>query len=396
MAMVEPVSAAPPQQGLPVAVSAARLRPFATDDAGRGYFRTDYHHRFLATALLRQLEQGRSLLLLSGEPAADGELLERFINEERERGYRASLVRCRPGMSFADVVRAYGRLLALQPEADGTGIWTLLSHLMIEARSGLTRVLILENVEALERASFDELLGFTQLDQPHVMPVVLLAASAFAEDADAPHLAFLRSAITARVPIDRLEPEEVGAFIRYQLNAFSHEENTQLPPETVGAIVAAAAGSAAIVNSLARQAMEAITRTAPQRPPLLPPATETPATPPPPVPAPVVPPAADVEPMPLLAPLREQSTRHRRRRWWLPATVTGAIYVAAVALSGLALLYLLVPDAPQSAPPVAALAALPPDAATTAAPATQPPSGVAAAPTTEAPAEGAVATLEGR
>ncbi len=370
--MTEPISATDEDQGEPVAAPALqRLLPFAADDAGIGYFRSDYHHRFLVAALLRQLAQGRSFLLLGGEPGADGELLERFLNEERGGRHRASLVRCRPGMAFADVVRAYSRQLGLRQEADGAGIWTLLSHLMIEARNGVTRILILEHAEALERDSFDELLGFTQLDQPHVMPVVLLASSDSVGGPEAPHLAFLQSVITGRVPVDRLEPEEVDAFIRYQLNALPQEDGTLLPPETVRAIAAAAGGSAAAVNRLARQAVDGAASITLQRPPILPPAP---------------PPAAEteIEPLALVAPLPEAEPVPRRR-WRLPAGAALGVYVAMVALSGFGLLYLLVPRAPHTAP--AAALSVPSPAAdggqVAAAPAAEPPlagASVAAAP----------------
>jgi len=72
--------------------------PFADDAAGAGYFSTDYHHRFLVTAIRERLAKARGFVLVSGEPSADGEMLARYLTDEKETGYRVALVRCRTGM----------------------------------------------------------------------------------------------------------------------------------------------------------------------------------------------------------------------------------------------------------------------------------------------------------
>ncbi|MGO8921039.1 MAG: hypothetical protein ACLQJR_34540 [Stellaceae bacterium] len=430
---------APSSQTARAALAPPRLKPFAEDDAGFAYFRSDHHHRFLAAAIFRHLAEGRGFLLVNGVTAADGELLQRFLDEEGKARYRTSLVRCRPGMDFDDVVRAYNRQLGLPQEADGSGLWSLLSYLMHEARNGATRVLILAHAEMLTQDSVDELLRFTQLDQPRVMPVMLLASSGFAEGEDAPLSAALGSLLTARIPLERLEPEEVSGFIRFQLNALDAAASLPVAPDTVRAIALAADGSPAAVNRLMRQAMEAAESSrmavrpppaAPAPPPAAPapaaplpapppalvpappPATSMPApppaalapTPPPAAPLPAPPPAVLVPAplpaalvpaapsaalvptpppaVPLLAPPpaalapappptpprieapasfapppQPPAEAPAQRRQRLPAMLAAGLYIAAVSLTGLSLLYLLAPGEPQpAAPPVAATA----------------------------------------
>jgi type II secretory pathway predicted ATPase ExeA len=280
--VAEPVAAA---------VAATSPRPFAGDFAGSGYFESDHHHRYIATAIFRELAKGHGLVLLCGEHTADVDLVERFLNEEGRDRYRASLVRCRPEMDFGALVRSYNRRLGLRQEAGSDGIWALLSHLMAEVRKGVRRLLVLENAESLDLTCFDELLRFMRLDEPHVMPVVLLGSADFAERLATPAFGFLNSAITGRVPFDRLEQEEVGAFLHYQLNVLPGDERALFPPEVVNLIAVRAGGSAAVVNRLALDVLEQGRRDAVREAALVAPPEHAPAIA-------VVPPAAEAVPEP--------------------------------------------------------------------------------------------------
>ena len=239
MAMLEPISGGGPQQGGAVArLAPPRLRPFATDDAGSGYFLSDYHHRHLVAALLRRLAEGKAVLLLTGEPAADGVLLERFINEERGSAI-ARVWWAAAGMTFSDVVRGYGERLSLPPEPEGAGIWTLLRISCARCATG--------HVRADPRACRG-----ARCRQPRRVAGLYPARSAACDAAAAGGLVgrqrrhrrialrLLATGDHRLMPIDRLEPEEVEAFIRYQLNALTPEESAAFVPETVRAIAAAA------------------------------------------------------------------------------------------------------------------------------------------------------------
>jgi type II secretory pathway predicted ATPase ExeA len=235
----------------------AAAEPFADDAAGAGYFSTDYHHRFLVGAIRERLAKARGFVLVSGEPAADGEMLARYLTDEKESGYRVALVRCRTGMVFDDLVRAYSRQLGLRADDDSARLWALLSHLMLETRNGVTRILVVENADALDIRTFDELHRFARLDDPHLMSVVLLATPSFAQRLDAAPLNFLKPAIVGQVAVQHLHADEVGAFIHYQLNTVAPHRAMMLNSDDIGAIAAAANGNPATVNRLARQALVA-------------------------------------------------------------------------------------------------------------------------------------------
>jgi type II secretory pathway predicted ATPase ExeA len=258
MSTAQPISVGSRAENPAAAILAARRQqPFAEDVSGEGYFRTDYHHRRIAAAILARLAKGHHLLLASGDPAADGELLERALHEEGGQRYRATLLRSSPTMDFGTLVRSCNRCLGLRQEAGSDGLWSLLSYLMAEVRKGVRRILVLEDAETLDAACFDELLRFARLDEPYVLPVVLLAGPGLAGRLAAGELAFLRSAITDRIAVDRLAPEEVGAFIRCQLNALAIDDEALFSAEAVERIAAAAGGDPATVNRLARDLLAA-------------------------------------------------------------------------------------------------------------------------------------------
>src|SRR5260370_41859030 len=125
---------------------AARLQassptePFADDAAGLEYFATDFHYEHLVARLCRNLAATRGFVLVSGMPAPDGELVERALNARKDAPHRATLVRCRAGMTLDPVTGASGRQLGLKDEADGAGQWSLLSRLIEDSRKGVVPV----------------------------------------------------------------------------------------------------------------------------------------------------------------------------------------------------------------------------------------------------------------
>jgi len=378
---------------------AARLQassptePFADDAAGLDYFATDFHYEHLVARLCRHLAATRAFVLVSGVPAPDGELVERALNARKDAPHRATLVRCRAGMTLDAVTRAYGRQLGLKDDADGADQWSLLSRLMEDSRKGVVRVLVLENADALDDRSFDALHRFATLDDPHFLPVVLLTARNFAARLDAPSLQFLQPAVVAHLALQHLEPEEVAAFVRYQINATDGRHEAAFTREAIAAIAAAAKGDPAAVNRLARQAAGILGRShgpmsppAPTAPPPQPAAAAKPKPKPPEPPAakvvqavrPVaVKPAAERAAAPsaakpsftaatlakVSAASRESAAsaaprsaaRRARARGMVPA-VTLAGYILLAAASAAALLYLLAPGADHDAETLAAQA----------------------------------------
>ena len=313
-------------------------QPFADDAAGAGYFSSDHHHRYLAESLVRQLAKGCNVVLVSGAPPADGELLTRFVDEVGSK-YRASVVACHAGMNFNDLMLAYSRQLGIGINRDKGRLWALLSHLMLETRRGITRVLILDHAETLDPLCFDELLRFSQLDAPRPVPIVLLAPPSFTNVLTTPALEFVNAAITGRLAVDRLAPEEVGAFIQYQLNGHSEAGKTPFSSELIALIATAADGNPAVINALAREIVlsakpRRLTVDEMREPDALP--VERAEAPP----ANVETTAAETEPAP--APMATAEKRHRRAgRQGMDLQIAG--YLALSVLIGAGLLYALVP-----------------------------------------------------
>ena len=230
-------------------------QPFADDTSGFGYFATDLHYRRLAATICRRIAPSSGIVLVTGDPAPDGELLMACLNGEGQTGHRATLVSCAPGTGFDALVRDYSEQLGLAADEEGGNLWPLISHLMLESRKGVTRLLLVDNADALDDKVFDELYRFAKVDDPHLLPVLLLATSAFDKRINTPALSFLKPAIVAQLPLHHLDADEVAAFIHYQLNAAEGAESDAFPPETIEAIAAAADGDPSIVNCLAREAL---------------------------------------------------------------------------------------------------------------------------------------------
>src|SRR5229473_7524423 len=200
-------------------------------------------------------------------------------------------------------------------------------------------------------------------------------ARSFAARLDSPGLQFLQPAIVAHLALQRLEPEEVAAFIRYQLNATDGRHEAAFTRDAIAAIAAAAKGDPAAVNRLARQAAGMLAR---RHGPATPPAPAVAAAAKPPMPEPrsaanlveaARPPAPRkaaeraAAPANAAAATRESAApAASRSAAWLArardvvpaATIAGYILLAAA--SAAALFYLLAPDADRDAAPLAAQA----------------------------------------
>ena len=234
-------------------------QPFANDSAGFDYFSTDFHYMNVAAEIRRLLLKQRGFVLLNGPPPPDGKLLERYLDgstaadASEAAPFRANLVRCREGWTFGDVVIAYSRELGLSPDA---GAWSILSQVMQESRKGLTRVLILDNAGALDDGGFDELRRFTRVDDPYILPVVLLAGPGFAERLEL-DLRSVKPSVVGSLPLQHLMPAEVAAFVRYQVEPIGESVEEAFTPGAVATIAEAAEGDPRVVNQLARQHLDA-------------------------------------------------------------------------------------------------------------------------------------------
>jgi hypothetical protein len=270
-----------------MAMMTARLVPsprqaFGDDAAGFGYFATDFHYQNVAVEIRRHLARQRGFVLVNGPPAPDGKLISKYLDganfpDQRDASRdRATLVRCGQSWTFGDVVIACGRELGLSADAGALRIWT---QVMKDSRWGLTRILIIDNADALDDDSFDELYRFAKLDDSHVLAVVLLVGPGFADRLET-RLHALKPAIVAAVPVQRLAIVEVAAFIRYQMEPLGADAEA-FAPEIIAVIADTAQGDPRMVNRLARQSLElfASSRRAPPPPPPAPPPVAAPSAP---------------------------------------------------------------------------------------------------------------------
>jgi formylglycine-generating enzyme required for sulfatase activity len=246
-----PPDQAPPDQAPP------------EDSAGFGYFATEAHYAVIAAEIRRRLAQRRGVVVLSGPPAPDGSLLEKYLDGSKSPDnrdtfrHRATLVRCSDGWTFGDLVIACGRELGLGPDA---GSLSIQAQVLREMRRGRTYALIIDNGDALKDRGLAELCRFARLDgPPNLLPVILLTGPGFDRRFEF-GLGEFKSDIILSLPIQHLLPGEVAAFIGYQIDPADGPNGKGLPAEIVTAITDVAQGDPRIVNRMIRQDLARLKR----------------------------------------------------------------------------------------------------------------------------------------
>jgi type II secretory pathway predicted ATPase ExeA len=260
-APIEPCGAACAGRGgsaMTAARSLSRSEPFAEETSGFGYFASATHYALIAARIVEQWTAHRGFVLVTSESGVDANHLVPRLQDDVTQ-FRVSLVRCRPGMEFDELIRAFGRVLGITLGSESSGrLWPIVSHLMLEARGGVHHVLALDAPDQLSADVFSELHRLAKIDDPPLLPVVLLTKSSFVARLEEPELSFLKAAITARLRLEWLEPNETELFIGYQANQTG--EMAFFSPETIEAIAKSSNGDPTLVNRFASRTLEFLRR----------------------------------------------------------------------------------------------------------------------------------------
>ncbi|MBV9523612.1 MAG: hypothetical protein JO010_12500 [Alphaproteobacteria bacterium] len=332
----------------------ARQDAFADETSGFDYFTSDAHCARLAAGICRELTR-RGFVLVSGEPAPDMALLAGRLDDAKA-GFRIAVVRCRTGMGFDEIVTSFGRAIGAPSGGDNSGrrLWPIVAHLIQEARKGVQHVLALEAADALADEILVQLHKLANLDDPPILPIILTARPSFSGRLEAPSLEPLKAAVTASFPLQRLDADEVAAFITHQLGG----EDIAFPAETIAAIANSAQGDPVLVNRLARGTLDFLRRTGAK---LAPPAPVIPLDAAPSAPrqsaAAGEASSGDAAPPSSAPPLGTVSPKRQR----MALRLAVAAYLLAIAVSGGAVFYLLAPGQSRSSTvDIAAAVATPP------------------------------------
>src|SRR6185437_11893354 len=289
---------------IPTGSAGARARGAAAPgeqalaDASAGYFLSLPHHQFVAATIRSHLNKQRGFVLLTGDPRPSGEMVAQLLNDQGNTGFRATLIQCSDGMAWGDLLRTLGQQLGLNADASTDLTWAVLTLLMQETRKGICRVLVLENADALDAATFEGLGDFAKLDDPYRLPVVVLASSEFAAELEAERSGLKRRLVGA-VALRQLAQDEVGTFIDFEFGRHTDFDRALFDPATIKEIADAGRGDPEQIKEMAWQVLSQARQQAAAPPPEPPVATKGDA-----------PPAAPRAPTPLpdpLAPLRESA-----------------------------------------------------------------------------------------
>ena len=221
---------------------------FATPDAGVGYFGTAEHYRHVGRAVVDYLHRG-GLVLVTGDPPV---CLPMLIEALRKAAPRPVIeVLCDPALDFrglCGVGRARTDPLTLDGvEGEGTGWVALRSPLYVFA-----------DADRLSDAQIECLLDANQAAPPDAAALdaaVVVAHSSFLGRLEGPAPHPLEDRLAAHLRLQRLDRDEVEAFIRYQLPPSSGRSDL-FTAQRVALIAIAAGGDPAVVNRFARGALE--------------------------------------------------------------------------------------------------------------------------------------------
>jgi hypothetical protein len=219
--------------------------PFATPDAGFGYFSTAEHYRHLAKGVVGALYRG-GVVLVSGDPSVClPTLTEALRNAAVPRA--VTEISCNPALDFSELYAGRGSARPDQPARRGAEG---------EAAKGAVLpppIYVFDGADRLSPVQIEALIDATQavpLSAPTARAGVLVANSSFPGPRGKSATPDLEKRFAAHLRVQQLDRDEIEAFVRYQLPEGGANLVTA---QRVALIAIASAGDPAVVNRLAHR-----------------------------------------------------------------------------------------------------------------------------------------------
>jgi hypothetical protein len=230
--------------GMTSADSSLCSSAFATADAGFEYLATAEHYRYLAKGIVGALHRG-CLVLVTGNPAASSPMLAAALREAAAPRTVIELS-CGPDLD-CQTLFAGG---SMRPDTPAPAL--------VEEEPGrpepLFPIFVLADADRLSDGQIEEFQTATQAmpPRPHGFDAgVLLAHSDFVTRAESGGLHLLDVGLAAHFRLQRLERDEVEAFIRHQLPP--GEGADPFTAQRLALIAVTSGGDPAVVNRFARR-----------------------------------------------------------------------------------------------------------------------------------------------
>jgi hypothetical protein len=230
--------------GMTSADSSLCSSAFATEDAGFEYLATAEHYRYLAKGIVGALHRG-CLVLVTGNPAASSPMLAAAL---RKAAAPRTVIEhsCGPDLD-CQTLFADGSMRPDTPVSAAVGEEA-------ERSEPLLPIFVLADADRLSDGQIEEFQTAAQAMPPgaHGFEAgVLLAHSDFVTRAESPGLHLLDAGLAAHFRLQRLERDEVEAFIRHQLPP--GEGADPFTAQRLALIAITSGGDPAVVNRFARR-----------------------------------------------------------------------------------------------------------------------------------------------
>jgi hypothetical protein len=200
---------------MPPAVSSSSGGAPAVEVAS-GYLASEAHCLSVAGRILAALHGDVSVVLVTGDPAADPQLLSQALRKLAGSRHRVIGISCGPELTGEDVFRA-GSVVATLPAGGGTV--TISDTAETDAP-----LFVFDEAERLSDQQLGEICATIQRGAKQNAAGVLLARRGFLARLEQPSLQFLREPLVLQLRFDEIGDDEGIDFLRHQL-AFRHSQD---------------------------------------------------------------------------------------------------------------------------------------------------------------------------
>jgi len=185
-------------------------------EAASGYLASEAHCLSVAGRILAALHRDVSVVLVTGDPAADPQLLSQALRKLAGSRHRVIGISCGPELTGEDVFRA-GSVVATLPAGGGTV--TISDTAETDAP-----LFVFDEAERLSDQQLGEICATIQRGAKQNAAGVLLARRGFLARLEQPSLQFLREPLVLQLRFDEIGDDEGIDFLRHQL-AFRHSQD---------------------------------------------------------------------------------------------------------------------------------------------------------------------------
>jgi hypothetical protein len=185
-------------------------------EAASGYLASEAHYLSVAGRILAALHGDVSVVLVTGDPAADPQVLSQALRKLAGSRHRVIGISCGPELTGEDVFRA-GSVVATLPAGGGTVT-------ISDTAETDPPLFVFDEAERLSDQQLGEICATIQRGAKQNAAGVLLARRGFFARLEQPSLQFLREPLVLQLRFDEIGDDEGIDFLRHQL-AFRHSQD---------------------------------------------------------------------------------------------------------------------------------------------------------------------------